>query len=522
MQIVINLVYMINIGRVGICKTAYSSLESDLMVGKSKGDCHNTNASIKKNYVYNLLYQLLTLIVPLITAPYTSRVFKVDGIGIQSYTNSIVAYFTLFAALGTASYGQREIAMNRDDGKKISKLFWEIETVSIIATIIAILAWFVMIIFSRTYTVYYLVLTVNIIAVAFDISWFFSGLEMFKYIVLRNSVIKIAGIVLLFTMVRKKEDLLLYMALTAVIEALGNISMWSYLPKFLEKIDFKSLNIFYHFKYTITYFIPTIASSVYTVMDKSMIGVITNETENGYYEQATKIIRMAQSLLLSLNTVMTSRMSHLFAQNKKDEIREKILQSYDFLLFMAILFMFGMMAAATGFVQWFLGMEFGKTATLLCFMSPLPLIICISNVLGSQYLTPSGQRVRSSKGIISGACVNFVCNLLLIPKFGAIGAATASLLAESVIDIIYVHMSKGYITWKELWDKSWKRFLSGAIMMVIVYLIGIMMGAGMFTTVVQIICGVTVYGLLLTVLGDSLLKELGSYILNRLVLKMRR
>lgn len=492
------------------------------MAGKSKHNCHNTNGSIKKNYVYNLLYQILTLIVPLITAPYTSRIFKVNGIGIQSYTNSIVAYFTLFAALGTASYGQREIAMNRDDNKKISKLFWEIEFVSVIATMVALLAWVVMIVFSSKYTIYYLVLTINIIAVAFDISWFFSGLEMFKYIVLRNSFFKIAGIILLFTVVRKREDLLLYMALTAVTGLLGNISMWSYLPKFLEKTDFKSLNIFYHLKYTITYFIPTIASSVYTIMDKSMIGIITNETENGYYEQATKIIRMAQSLLLSLNTVMTSRMSHLFAHNKKDEIKIKILQSYDFLLFMAIMFMFGMMAAAKGFVPWFFGVEFHRTATLLRFMSPLPLIICISNVLGSQYLTPSGKRVRSSKGIISGACVNFICNLLLIPRFGAIGAVIASLLAEFVISIIYVHMSKGYITWKELWDKSRKRFLAGAVMMAVVYAIGIVMGVDVSTTLIQIISGVVVYGLLLVVLGDNLLKEWGRHICNRVVSMTRR
>lgn len=155
-------------------------------------------------------------------------------------------------------------------------------------------------------------------------------------------------------------------------------------------------------------------------------------------------------------------------------------------------------------------------------MSPLPLIICISNVLGSQYLTPSGQRGRSSKGIISGACVNFICNLLLIPRFGSIGAAIASLLAESVISIIYVYMSKGYITWKELWDKSWKRFLSGVIMMVIVYVIGIVMGVDMLTTFVQIICGVVVYGLLLIVLGDSFLKERGERIWNRFVSATKR
>lgn len=459
--------------------------------------------SIKKNYIYNLLYQILTLIVPLITAPYISRIFEADGVGIQSYTNSIVAYFTLFAALGTGAYGQREIAMNREDGQKLSKLFWEIEFVSIITTGIATLAWIGIILFSSDYTIYYVVLTISIVAVAFDISWFFSGLEMFKYIVLRNAIFKMIGVLILFFVVREKNDLLLYMGLLAGTGLLGNLSMWTYLPKFLKKIDFRSLNIFCHFKSCIAYFIPTIATSIYTVMDKTMIGVITNEKENGFYEQATKIIRIVQSILLSLNTVMTSRMSFLFAQNKQKEIKDKILQSFDFLLFLSIPFMFGMIAIANGFVPWFFGEGYERTADIMCFLSPLPLVICISNVLGSQYLTPSGQRVRSSKGIIAGACVNFLCNLFLIPRFAAIGAATASVIAETVISIIYVYMSKGYITWKNLWHLSWKRFLAGFTMMILTYKIGTFMKVSIVATLIQIICGALIYGLLLMILRDQ-------------------
>ena len=468
--------------------------------------------SIKKNYIYNLLYQILALIVPLITAPYTSRVFGPEGVGIQSYTNSILAYFTLFAALGTASYGQREIARNRKDKQKISQLFWEIELLSMITTGVAIVFWVIMIMRSFRYTPYYLVLTISIVAVAFDISWFFSGFEMFQYIVLRNSIVKIAGIILLFSVVKGKNDLLLYMALIAATGLAGNISMWTYLPKLLQKTSLKSLNIFSHLEYTVTYFIPTIASSIYTVMDKTMIGIITSETENGYYEQATKIIRMEQTLLLSLNTVMTSRMSHLFAQGKTEEIKQKILKSFDFLLYMAIPLMFGTIVIAKRFVHWFFGSEYSRTAIIMHFLCPLPLIICISNVLGSHYLTPSGQRVRSSKGIVAGACVNFALNLVLIPELAAVGAAIASLVAETVISFVYVRMSKGYITWKNLWDKSWKRLAAGGIMMIIVHVIGNLIEKDIVATLVQIICAVLIYGLALLILRDDFEKNYLSLI----------
>jgi len=254
--------------------------------------------SLKRNYIYNTLYQVFTLITPLITAPYISRVLGAEGIGIQSYTNSIATYFTLVAALGTAQYGQREIAMLRDDVHECSKTFWEIEILSIFCTVGVTLIWLLWILLAHQYQVYYITLTIIIIAVAFDISWYFAGMEQFKYIVLRNFIFKLAGIVLLFIFIKNSNDLLLYILILSLSQLLGNLSMWTYLKGSVEKVPYKKLNIKRHVKQTFAYFIPTIATSVYTVLDKTMIGAITdNAKENGYYEQATKIVKMAETLV---------------------------------------------------------------------------------------------------------------------------------------------------------------------------------------------------------------------------------
>ncbi|MEE8836888.1 MAG: flippase [Eubacteriales bacterium] len=465
--------------------------------------------SIKKNYIYNTLYQLLTLITPLITAPYISRVLRPEGAGIYSYTNSIVTYFTLFAALGTASYGQREIAMHRDDKQQTTKLFWEIEILSVTTTGAALGAWLVWIALSTQYMVYYGVLTISVVAVAFDISWYFDGLEKFKYIVIRNTIVKIAGIVLLFLFVTKETDVLLYVGIMAATGLLGNISMWTYLPGMLGKVDFKSLHPYkVHLKQTFAYFIPTIATSVYTVLDKTMIGAITvSKAENGYYEQATKIVRMLESLLFSLNTVMVSRQSYLFAEGKIDEIKDKINKSFDFLFALAIPIMFGLTAVARNFVPWFFGRGYEPVVNLLRVMSPLPLVICISNILGSQYLTPSGQRARSSKGIVTGAVVNFILNSLLIPKYGADGAAAASVIAELVISIIYMHMSKGYASWKQLGRIAWKKFAASMVMFAVIWVIARGKEGSVLITLVQIAVAVPVYAGMLILLRDPVVDE---------------
>lgn len=465
--------------------------------------------SIKKNYIYNTIYQVLSLITPLITAPYISRVLGSNGVGIYSYTNSIVTYFTLFAALGTASYGQREIAMHRDDPETSSKLFWEIEILSLTTTAVSLIVWIAWIFISTQYTAIYSVLTLSVLAVAFDISWYFGGFEKYKYIVIRNTLVKITGIILLFLFVKKETDIFLYVGIMAATGLIGNISMWTYLPKLLAKVEFKTLHPFkIHLKQTFAYFIPTVATSVYTVLDKTMIGAITKSEElNGYYEQATKIIRMIESLLFSLNTVMVSRQSYLFAEGRTEEIKDKINKSFEFIFALAVPIMFGIWGAARNFVPWFFGNGYEPVVTLLYLMSPLPLVICISNIMGSQYLTPSGQRARSSKGIIAGAVTNFLLNLALIYKYGANGATLASVVAECVISAIYVHMSKGFINWKKILNVLWKKLLAGFVMFWAVLFIGGNYQGSISISVCQVIFGMALYGIMLIVLKDNVIYD---------------
>lgn len=476
--------------------------------------------SIKRNYLYNTLYQIVSMVAPLVTAPYISRVLGSSGVGIYSYTNSIVTYFTLLAALGTASYGQREIAMHRDDKEMSSKLFWEIELLSVFTTGVATISWLLWAVFADRYNTYYAILTMSVIAVAFDISWYFGGLELFKYIVIRNTVVKLSGILLLFLFVKRRTDIGLYIGIMAATGMLGNISMWTYLPKFLTRVKVRELHPFRHLRQTFAYFIPTIATSVYTVLDKTMIGAITSsEDQNGYYEQATKIVRMIEVLLFSLNTVMGSRQSYLFSQKKYDEIKEKIAKSFDFLLGVSIAAMFGLIGIAENFVPWFFGSEYGPVIKLLYVMSPLPLIICVSNVLGSQYLTPSGQRVRSSKGIIAGAIVNLILNAIMIPSLASIGATIASVIAEAVISVIYMHMSKGYSSWLSLLGLSWKKMIAGVLMLGGVAFIGRGRSGSSIITLVQIVVGATIYCLVLLILRDSLMKDLVIFAKRKILRK---
>ena len=169
------------------------------------------NKSIRKNFVYNLIYQLLTIILPLITTPYVSRVLGAFNVGIYGYALSISAYFVLFGTLGTILYGQREIAYVQNDKEKYSKAFWEIFILRTITMLISLIVFLVIFVDrNNDYYTYYLILSLEIIGNLFNISWLFQGLESFKQIVVRNLFVKTISIICIFVFVNEPSDLWIY------------------------------------------------------------------------------------------------------------------------------------------------------------------------------------------------------------------------------------------------------------------------------------------------------------------------
>lgn len=462
--------------------------------------------NLKYNFVYSMMFQIFTMITPFITAPYVSRVLGPDGIGIQSYTGSIQSYFLLFAALGTASYGNREISQARDNKEAYSKKFYEIELITVLTCIVCLLAWIGLIFFDKKNQIYYIAMIPYIFGAMFDISWFYNGLENFKTTVTCNMLFKTIGIVAIFMFVKDENDLVLYILIMAITTMLENLSMWIYLPRYVCKITFKSLMLKDHFKQTLMYFIPTIATSIYTVLDKTLIGVITqNDAQNGYYEQATKIINMAKSVSFNaVNAVVGVRISYLFVDNKMEEIRDRISKSIDFILFMTIGCGFGIAGVAKILVPLFFGKGYDQVITLLYIFAPIITIIGISNCLGSQYYTPSGRRNDSTKYLLCGSAVNLILNLCLIGKYGANGAAFASVVAELSITFLYVKNCNGFMKLGNLLRCMYKKIVAGLLMFfVVIGLENYLHVSKLMVLICQVVIGIATYLIVLMIEKDE-------------------
>ena len=470
----------------------------------------NSEPSLKKNIAISTVYQVLLIILPLITAPYIARVLGPEQSGIYDFTTSIQTYFSMFAALGTATYGAREISRVRNDLTRRSVLFWEIELMTVMTSAACIVAWMIFIAAAPRYKIYYIVLTMGILSTMFDISWFFAGMEQFKYTISKNAVCKLAGVALMFIFVRDQDDLLIYIIIMTASTMLGNLSMWFYVPRFIEKVDFKTLTFRRHFHETLIYFIPSIATSVYTVLDRTLIFVITQDkAENGYYHYTMQIINMMKALTFSsLNMVLGSRIAYLFAEEKYDEIKERIRDSINYILFMGMGICFGLIGVAPRFIPIFLGPGYDRVVTMLTLMSPIVVIIGISNCLGSQYYAPSGNRRLSARFIIIGALVNLMLNLILIPRFWGYGAIVASLIAETVITVLYLKFCKGYLTLQTLFAEGWKKLAAGIIMLAVIRAVDSFIAPDLIALALEVLLGFSVYCLAIAVLRDTFLSEI--------------
>jgi len=466
--------------------------------------------SLKKNILLSTLYQILLVVLPFITAPYVARVIGQEGSGIYDFTSANQTYFSMFAALGTASYGAREIARVRNDIHRRSVLFWEIELMTVVTSLISLSAWIIFIFMNAQYRVFYIALSMGIFSTMFDISWFFAGIEQFKYTVAKNAMFKLLGVALMFLLVHSREDLLLYVIIITGSTMLGNLSMWLYIGKFTEKVDLRSLRIRRHFKETLIYFIPSVATSVYTVLDRTLIGLLTEgKTENGYYHYATHIVNIMKALTFtSLNTVLGSRISYLYAEERFDEIRRRIDDSINYILFMGLGICFGLISVAGRFIPLYLGPGYERVIYMLSLMSPIVVIIGISNCLGSQYYTPSGRRRQSARFIIIGSIVNLCLNLLLIPRFEGYGAIVASLIAEGTITVLYLHFSGGYMTFRRIAVLGWRKLIAAVLMLAAIRAVDPLIHSDIAAIAVEVVMGACIYVAITILLRDDFLTRI--------------
>lgn len=461
--------------------------------------------SISKNYFYNLFYQILVIVMPLITTPYLSRVLGAEAIGIYSYTLSIATYFILLGTLGVSMYGQREIAYVQDDVKKRSITFWEILLLKVTTMAISITIFWFTYASGEQYRIYYRILIIELISQCIDISWFFQGLEEFKKTVVRNSIVKLVFAICIFVFVKSPADLAKYIFIITGANLLGNLSLWLYLPKYIKKVNIKELKVFKHLKPTILLFIPQIAVQIYTVLDKTMLGeMIQNKSEVGFYEQAQKVVKLLLTIVTSLGTVMVPRMANTFAKGDNEQLKNYMYKSFQFVYTLAFPIMAGLLLVSKEFVPIFFGQGYDKVILLINVIIPIVLFIGLSSIIGTQFLLPTKRQKEFTISVVAGAVINFILNLIVIKKFESLGASITTVIAEFCVTAVQFYFIRNEIEIKKVIKLGANNFIASVLMLIVVYATSkIVPLQGYAMLVLKIIEGILVYGIALIILKDS-------------------
>ena len=415
-----------------------------------------------KNYLYNLSYQILTIILPIITVPYVTRIFTSEDLGNYGFYNSIVSYFSLFAMLGIGIYGTKQIAAARD----VSSTFWNIYAIQLIASILALFVYVMTLLsISKMSGIVPIILGIVLLTKMIDISWLFTGKEDFKKITLRNTMVKVAGVISIFTFIKSSEDLYLYTFLIVIFDFLGQFVMWIPAKKFIKRPSFDTKIIKKNLHPIVLLFLPQVAISLYVVLDRTLLGLLGSYSDVGIYEQGQKLTSILLTVVSSLGAVMLPRVANLLSERKEKEAQNMV--KFSFILYNLIIFpmIFGLIAINEVFVKLFLGQNFQDVKYVLYIIVFNIMFIGWTNILGYQVLVVRNKNKEFMLSTTIPAFVSVAVNIAVIPFFGYIGASITSVVVETLVFAIQWYYSRNIINKNLLFNKDLAKIICSSLVM---------------------------------------------------------
>ena len=393
--------------------------------------------STRKNTLYNMAYRLFSMLLPLVTAPWLSRAVGTEGVGLYGYAWAISYTFCLVGLLGLENYGPRAIAQSKDEPAQLNRTFSAIWKMQLLVAGLTLLVWcgYVAFVAGEEKQIAFH-LTLMSVSCLVNVDWCLMGLEQFKPIALRNTVVKLLAAAAVFIFVRRPEELWIYAFVWSLSTFIGCTSCFLSLRGKVKFVPVPWREALNHLKPCAVLSISVIAVSVYRQMSKVMIGALSDMHQTGLYENADKIILCLAGFISAIGTVMLPKVSHMTAQGRMDDVRKHIDASMDLVMCMVCALGFGLASIAVEFAPLFYGADFAESGLLMIPLAFTLLTIGFANVIRTQWVLPQKRDSIFVKSVLTGAAVNVALNALLIPSFGAMGAVIATLAAELSVPVV--------------------------------------------------------------------------------------
>ncbi len=475
--------------------------------------------SVKMNMVMNALLTISSLIFPLITFPYASRILLPEGTGKVGFATSVVSYFAMFVSLGIPMYGVKACAKVRDDREKLSRLVHELLMISFTMIVVVYSVFLVAVNvvprIKEEKTLFF-VISATIILNALGCEWLYKALEEYTYITVRSIVFKFIALVALFVLVHEKSDYVLYGGITIFAASASNVLNFINMRKHISFKWLGGYNLRQHFKMIMVFFSMSIATTIYTNLDNVMLGFMKGDVEVGYYTAAVKIKNILMGIVTSASTVLLPRASYYVDKNMMDEFYRILKKTMHFIILMAFSFSAYFIIFAREGVLFLSGDAFEGAILPMMVIMPTLLLIGITNVTGIQMMVPLGMEKQVLLSEIIGAVVDLVLNMIFIPMYGALGAAIGTLVAEIFVMLYQLYAIRRVDT-HVFGDVPWLKVILATALAATACIWVKLAGLGVFLSLAaSAVCFFGVYGGVLLLAKDGLVTEIFGQVMRKL------
>lgn len=476
-------------------------------------------SSISTNFIYNFIRTFAATIFPVITFSYSSRILGAEGIGKLSFSKSIISYFSLFAMLGINHYGTREVAKLRNDRRQLSKFAQEMLIINGMTTLIAYCALAITISLSimlKQYTVLLWITSLSIFFMAMGMEWLYQGLEEYRYISLRSIAFQIIAVSIMLITVRDKSDLAAY-AIVSLVASSGSyvLNFWNcrkYIDfRGLEEYEFKR-----HIKPILWLFAFTVSVELYTVLDSTMLGLIKGDRAVGIYSAAVKVNKMTNALISSLGVVLLPRLSYYLASEEMEKIRELIYKAYNFVFMLSIPSCLGLCILSDRIILLFSGKDFETAGITMRILTLIVLIIPFNSLTTNQLFIAMNQEKKILHATLTGACINFGCNLIMIPRWAENGAAVATVLAEAGVMCVCLYHVKKAVDLKTAFQRYYQYWIAAVPIVGIHFIVSLLDLHYLLEILLTVSCSVLCYFFVLYIFKNEYFLLAAAMVKNRL------
>lgn len=479
-------------------------------------------ASVKKNIFLNGINTVTSIVFPVITFPYAARVLLPEGIGAVNFLNSIISYIVLLTSLGIPMYAVKEVAKYRDDIKLRNKVTTEILILSTFLCLCGYIAVWILAEFvpqiHKQQALFY-VLSLTIIFTGIGATWFYQGIEDFKFITVRALVIRTLAAVSLFIFVKSPSDLILYGWIIVGSTVGNNIINLIHLRKHIDykSIEWTKLQIKRHIVPALQVFILNLIISLYIQLNSIMLGFLSGDEAVGFFTAGNKISHIGLTMISSLGTVLLPRCANLLQSGDKVGFQRVISKSLNVTLLLALPITIGLMVLAGPITLIFCGDEFGPAIPILLVTASVVIFVSLTNLMGIQVLYPMDKVKIVIWSVTGGAIVNILLNILLIPHYGALGAGIATLLAEFAVLALQVIMGRRYFPFSIDSFFNLKIIMASLIMGVLVWLSLQLTDKIITQFIIGLFVGLVSYSAILLLLREKLFSEVIISLKNKLL-----